>query len=110
MKYEVTRDVVGDLWPLCQSGEASPDSRRMVEAFLQEDSAFASRLHESEEVTAVVPRLRLSPNVERRLFDQARSRVQRKLLMMGGAIALAALFLIATLVALVFVLRFGHQG
>jgi hypothetical protein len=110
MNWELTRDVIVDLWPLCQSGEASPDTRRMVDAFLQEDRAFATRLKESDDVAAVVPRLRLSPDVERRLLDHARSRAQRKLLLAGGAIAVAAFFLIGVLLAVVFLVRLGHQG
>ena len=38
---EVTRDVVMDLLPLYQAGEASGDTRRLVEAFLARDSALA---------------------------------------------------------------------
>ena len=40
----VTRDVVSDLWPLYASNEASPDTRRLVEAFLREDAEFAREL------------------------------------------------------------------
>ena len=37
----VTRDVITDLWPVYASGEASPDTRALVEAFLQGDPEFA---------------------------------------------------------------------
>lgn len=40
----VTRDVVSDLWPLYASGEASADTRTLVEGFLAGDPAFAAAL------------------------------------------------------------------
>jgi hypothetical protein len=40
----VTREVINDLWPLYAAGEASPDSRALVEAFLQQDPEFARLL------------------------------------------------------------------
>ena len=38
---KITRDVVTDLWPLYLSGEASPDTRALVDAFLVGDPEFA---------------------------------------------------------------------
>jgi hypothetical protein len=40
----VTRDVVNDLWPAYAAGEASADTRALVEAFLQQDPEFARLL------------------------------------------------------------------
>jgi anti-sigma factor RsiW len=42
----ITRDVIGDLWPLYVSGEASPDTCAVVEAFLREDPEYAQTLTE----------------------------------------------------------------
>ena len=42
----VTRDVVSDLWPVYISGDASPDTRALVEAFIREDPEFARTLRE----------------------------------------------------------------
>ena len=42
----LTRDVVNDLWPLYAAGEASGDTRALVEAFLEEDREFARSLSE----------------------------------------------------------------
>jgi anti-sigma factor RsiW len=36
-----TRDVILDLWPVYESGEASADTRALVEAFLEQDPEFA---------------------------------------------------------------------
>ena len=97
MKLEVTRDVVSDLWPLRRSGEASDDSQKLVDAFLAEDRAFATTLRESEKRTGVVPALRLSPDAERRLLDDARERARAKLLIIGAAVALTGILLLASL-------------
>lgn len=44
-----TRDVIVDLWPLYASGEASPDTRALVEAFIEKDREFGERLRERED-------------------------------------------------------------
>jgi hypothetical protein len=41
---KITRDVVSDLWPLYESGEASPDTRAVVDEFLGGDPEFARLL------------------------------------------------------------------
>jgi hypothetical protein len=97
MKLEVTRNVVKDLWPLCRADEASPDTKALVDAFLAEDSAFASTLKKSEALGPVVPPVSLSPGVERRLLDEAQRNARLKLQIIGGAIAAAALLLFAGL-------------
>src|SRR5712691_3787152 len=40
----VTREVITDLWPVYVAGEASADTRALVEAFLQQDPEFAKLL------------------------------------------------------------------
>ena len=47
MKMDVSSAVISDLWPVYASGEASPDSRAVVEAFLAADPDFAQALHDS---------------------------------------------------------------
>jgi len=97
MKLDVTRDVVGDLWSLCRAGEASADSRTLVDAFLAADGAFATTLQDSEKLPRVMPALRLSPDAERRLVDDARDRARLKLLVIGGSIALVGLLALTAL-------------
>src|SRR5262245_1322587 len=38
---KITRDVVNDLWPLYESGDASHDTRSLVDEFLATDPEFA---------------------------------------------------------------------
>ena len=45
----VSRDVIVDLWPLYESGEASEDTRRLVEAFLEHDQELAIGLRDPSE-------------------------------------------------------------
>jgi hypothetical protein len=42
----VTRQVISDLWPVYAAGEASDDTRALVEAFLRQDPEFARVLQE----------------------------------------------------------------
>jgi hypothetical protein len=97
MKLEVTRDVISDLWPVYRSGEANAATRQMVELFLAEDASFASVLRESERVEIGTSPLRLSPDVERRLLDDAQRRARWKLAIMAGAIGLGGTILIVAL-------------
>src|SRR6266700_2058936 len=45
----ITREVITDLWPVYASGEASADTRALVENFLQQDPEFAKLLQEGDE-------------------------------------------------------------
>src|SRR4029453_17857458 len=40
----ITRDVIADLWPIYDAGEASTDTRAIVEEFLAADPEFAATL------------------------------------------------------------------
>ena len=51
----VTRDVIVDLWPLYVSGEASQDTRRLIEAFLGNDPEFAGKLGQNATEPLAVP-------------------------------------------------------
>ena len=102
MKLEVTRDVVSDLWPLYQAGEASADTRSLLGAFLAEDPTFAAKLRESQHVPRVMPQARLAPDAERRLLDDARADARTKMIMIGMAAALLVLALIVLVGGAVF--------
>lgn len=97
MMFDVTHDVISDLWPLYRSGEASGDSKKLVDAYLATDSDFAATLKESEMLPGAMPNIRLSPEAERRLLDDAQSRARWKLIVIGGAIGLIFLILLGAL-------------
>lgn len=56
---KITRDVVSDLWPVYESGEASGDTRTLVDEFLATDPEFArilrARPAELERAVTVPP-------------------------------------------------------
>lgn len=108
MRLEVTRDVVTDLWSLCRAGDATPDSRALVDAFLAEDPAFARTLQASDKLANVLPPVRLSAEAERRLLDEARQRARMKLMVIGGAVAIVGTLLMVALAGALF-LTFGAR-
>jgi anti-sigma factor RsiW len=76
---KITRDVVSDLWPLYESGEASADTRAVVEEFLKSDSEFARRLREDEsgKLLAAVP-MNLAPDQETKALNRVRKAMLKK--------------------------------
>jgi len=44
---KVTREVILDLWPLYEAGEASAETRALVEEYLQQDPEFARLVREN---------------------------------------------------------------
>jgi ferric-dicitrate binding protein FerR (iron transport regulator) len=107
MKPDVTRQVVSDLWALCRTGDASADSRALVDAFLAQDPAFAESLKESEMMNTIVPHVQLSPDAERRMLDDAARTARLKLLVIGGSVALVAALLFAAFAGVLLVV-FRH--
>jgi len=110
MTLQVTPAVVRDLWALCRAGEASPDSRALVDAYLSADSALAATLKESERLGQVVPAVRLSPDAERRLLDEARARARLKLQIIGGSIAAVAILLFAAFGGVIWLFLVSRSG
>jgi hypothetical protein len=86
MKAEITRDVISDLWPLHKAGEASADSKRIIETFLAEDPAFRTLLDESEGIRRGLPDVALSSDAELRLIAVARERIRTTAWLVGAAI------------------------
>ncbi len=69
----VTRPVIIDLWPIYASGEASAETRALVEEFLREDPEFARQL-QNNPLAAIEPPS-LPPDTEMRAFTRARRRL-----------------------------------
>jgi anti-sigma factor RsiW len=69
----VTRPVILDLWPAYASGEASQDTRALVDAFLRDDPEFARQLREDplSQLDGPAP----SPDLELRALAKARRRL-----------------------------------
>lgn len=45
---KITREIISDLWPVYTAGEASPDTRALIEEFLQQDPEFALLLKDKK--------------------------------------------------------------
>jgi hypothetical protein len=74
---KITRDVVTDLWPLYLSGEASPDTRALVDAFLVGDPDFARMLTENGSRSLLsCPTPALTPDHETRMFANVRKQLR----------------------------------
>lgn len=70
---KITRAIVVDLWPLYSSGDASADSRALVDEFLREDPDLAEQLRREPVLPADVPPL--PPDHEVRTLKLTRRRL-----------------------------------
>ncbi len=99
---KVTRNVILDLIPLVQAGEASQDTQNLVEAYLETDPDFARQLHNGlqAEMPEEIPFARMQEE-EMKTFKQV------KMLFWRSAIylALAVFFGLLTIA-----FSFGPQG
>ena len=85
-----TRDVIVDLWPLYVSGEASADTRALVEAFLERDPEFAERLREQESAGLHPLALALPADHERATLLRTQSRRARQSMVVNSLALLAS--------------------
>jgi hypothetical protein len=70
----VTRPVILDLWPAYVSGEASAETRTLVDEFLRMDPEFARQLRENP-LGGIAPPL-VPPDVETTAFARARRQLR----------------------------------
>jgi hypothetical protein len=80
---QVTRDIVIDLLPLYQSGEASADTRAVIEEFLRKDPSLAQMAGQGG--AALVPATATS-ELERRTITQTRAAIRRRSWILAMAI------------------------
>src|SRR5262245_41049979 len=84
----ITRDIVIDLLPLFESGEASADTRAAVEAFLATDAAFARIVKAARRNVSVTPTPASPPpaHAERATLERTRNALRRKSWTLGLAL------------------------
>src|SRR4029078_11207830 len=76
MTMNVTRQVISDLWPLHVSGEASADTRALVDSFLAADPVVAQTVQENSGATHVMASPpALPPDVELQALARTRRRL-----------------------------------
>jgi anti-sigma factor RsiW len=81
---QVTRDIVNDLLPVYLAGEASPDTKAVVEAFLADDPKLQETL-----VAASMdqpPAVTLPAGLEERALERTRRLLGRKTVWLGCAL------------------------
>ena len=84
----VTRDIISDLYVLYSSGDATPDSRRLVEEFLAQDPDLASSLKETGGTIPILP-APLPPAHELKTLDRIKRRLSGPLWLMQFAIVMS---------------------
>jgi hypothetical protein len=89
----ITRDVVIDLLPVYESGEASADTRRLVDEFLKNDTEFARivRAARTPPATIAKPVATLQMVKEKTAVDRTRKALRWKSWTMAIAIFLTML-------------------
>ena len=87
---EITHDVITDLWPLYESGEASADTRRLVSEYLAKDTDLAARLERSPIGPAAIASP-ATPDAERALLSRTKTLLRRRSLLLALALVTMAL-------------------
>jgi hypothetical protein len=86
---KVTREVILDLFPVYLSGEASADTKTLVESYLKQDGEFAAQLRAQwSEAAASLP---VPPELELRSLRRTRSLVSMRSWLMALGIWLTLL-------------------
>jgi hypothetical protein len=81
----VTRDVITDLWPVYESGEASADTRALVDEFLRGEPEVAALLRRAGEA-AVPPAPALPPDHQRHALARTQRLLRRGQWLLGAGL------------------------
>lgn len=74
----VTRNIIADLWALAAAGEASEDSRRLVDEYLAADPDFARTLRDDRPQPAADVPVDLPPDHEAQTLNRTKRRLRRR--------------------------------
>ena len=74
---KITRDVINDLLPVYQSGEASEDTQRLVEEFLQTDPEFAELVAVQDQPLEKLD-INLAKETEMKTLQDTRALLQKR--------------------------------
>ena len=80
---QVTREMIVDLLPLYQSGEASADSRAAVEAFMRRDPSLARLIADDSAGPEAIPP---TASLERQAVSRTRAIIRRRSWVLAFAI------------------------
>jgi hypothetical protein len=91
---KVTKDVILDLLPVYLAGEASADTRSLVDEYIRQDPALAQHIRMlSEDSLASIAHDPLSPDIELRSLRRARALLGWQKWLFGFGITFTALSL-----------------
>src|SRR5690348_12676659 len=82
----VTRNVVTDLLPTYFAGEASPDTKELVEAFFRADPEFARLALEKSRLAVELPAMQPPPNAEGEALARTKRALSKRTWLMALAI------------------------
>jgi anti-sigma factor RsiW len=72
--------VVLDLWPIYEAGEASPDTRALVEAYLEQDPEFARLVRaERKDIVTSAASVALPPEAEKAALAATQKLLKRRM-------------------------------
>lgn len=83
---KITRDVIADLWPVYESGEASADTRALVREFLAEHPDLARILAETGETLIPPTPPALAPDADKAALSRTQRLIRRRQWSLGLAI------------------------
>jgi anti-sigma factor RsiW len=87
---KITRDVVKDLLPAYSAGEASSDTRALVEEWLRSDAELSAQVRAADRITLPeVPSL--PPSIEKQALDRTRRRLRWRSILLGVAVYVSTL-------------------
>lgn len=86
----ITRDIISDLYVLYSSGDATPDSRKLVEEFLSQDPEFAASLKETGGTVPILP-APLPPGHELKTLDRVKRRLSGPIWLLQLAMIMSGL-------------------
>ena len=87
----VERDVILDLVPLYLGGDASPATRKLVEAYAREHTDIADLLQAPDPVGLVAPNVAIPKEMEMRVLERTKSLLRIRSILLGTAIFLSLL-------------------
>lgn len=92
MTMTVTRDVVRDLLTVYLAGEASADTRRLVEEYLRTDPALAREVEAARAGTTGLPAVSAPhPTLEKRALEATRQQLKHRTSTLAMAVAFTLL-------------------
>jgi len=86
----ITRDIISDLYVLYSSGDATADSRKLVEEFLGQDPELAASLKESGGTIPILP-APLPPADELKTLDRIKRRLSGPIWLLQLAMIMSGL-------------------